>query len=97
MPYLPMEAFNSHLDGCTRCRNHPFNLCAVGAQLLERAAAPSNGEQARANVALYDRIFGAAYDDDKPRAAAPSPAAAASGAPADPLPAGAAPDSQEPF
>lgn len=28
------DDFHAHLDGCSRCRNNPFNLCAVGTKLL---------------------------------------------------------------
>lgn len=28
-------AFHAHLDACERCRTKPFDLCAVGARLLE--------------------------------------------------------------
>ncbi len=31
--------FHVHLDVCEQCANHPFELCSVGAQLLELAAA----------------------------------------------------------
>ncbi|HKY36487.1 MAG TPA: hypothetical protein VJN18_11145 [Polyangiaceae bacterium] len=36
------SAFDQHLEECAQCREHPFDLCAAGAQLLERAvvAAP---------------------------------------------------------
>lgn len=30
-------AFHDHLDSCQQCADHPFNLCAVGARLLESA------------------------------------------------------------
>ena len=28
------EGYHAHLDKCAQCRNHPFNLCPVGAKLL---------------------------------------------------------------
>lgn len=28
------DAFHAHLDECEQCREHPFNLCAVGESLL---------------------------------------------------------------
>jgi hypothetical protein len=31
-------AFHKHLDMCERCRNCPFNLCTVGAKLLQEGA-----------------------------------------------------------
>jgi hypothetical protein len=31
--------FHAHLDVCEQCANHPFELCKVGAELLELAAA----------------------------------------------------------
>lgn len=37
------DLFHSHLDLCSRCRNQPFNLCAVGAMLLR--ASLSEDEQ----------------------------------------------------
>lgn len=30
--------FHAHLDVCKQCANHPFELCKVGAELLELAA-----------------------------------------------------------
>jgi len=33
-----IDKFHSHLDACGQCRNHPFDLCAVGATLLKEAA-----------------------------------------------------------
>ncbi len=33
------NAFHVHLDRCQRCREQPFNLCPVGAQLLGAAVA----------------------------------------------------------
>lgn len=32
------EEFHAHLDRCERCSAQPFNLCAVGAALLQRSA-----------------------------------------------------------
>jgi hypothetical protein len=29
--------FHSHLDDCRQCREHPFDLCAVGNKLLTHA------------------------------------------------------------
>lgn len=33
-----IPAFHEHLDECAQCRNHPFDLCGVGATLLRLAA-----------------------------------------------------------
>lgn len=33
-----VELFHAHLDACTQCREHPFDLCSVGAPLLKAAA-----------------------------------------------------------
>ena len=30
--------FHKHLDICSQCRNHCFNLCPTGARLLKYAA-----------------------------------------------------------
>lgn len=30
-----IDAFHAHLDSCSRCRKHPFDLCPVGAPLLK--------------------------------------------------------------
>lgn len=30
-------AFHEHLDECEQCENQPFNLCPVGAKLLQEA------------------------------------------------------------
>lgn len=32
------ELFHAHLDTCTQCREHPLELCPVGAPLLKVAA-----------------------------------------------------------
>lgn len=32
-----LDVFHAHLDVCQRCREHPFNLCPVGAPLLMQA------------------------------------------------------------
>jgi hypothetical protein len=32
-----IDRFHKHLDVCARCRNEPFNLCAMGASLLRMA------------------------------------------------------------
>jgi len=32
------QGFHSHLEVCTRCANHPMDLCAVGARLLHGSA-----------------------------------------------------------
>jgi hypothetical protein len=31
---LITDVFHAHLDVCQRCREHPFSLCAIGADLL---------------------------------------------------------------
>jgi len=36
---LQPEQFHQHLDRCARCAQQPFNLCPVGALLLQRGAA----------------------------------------------------------
>lgn len=33
-----MKDFHAHLDECEQCRNHPFDLCGLGAVLLILAA-----------------------------------------------------------
>ena len=32
-----IENFHAHLDECSQCANQPFNLCAKGKELLEKA------------------------------------------------------------
>jgi hypothetical protein len=32
------DAFHAHLDGCKRCRTHPFGLCAIGQDLIQKIA-----------------------------------------------------------
>ena len=32
------DRFHAHLDQCTQCEQHPFNLCPVGQKLLEETA-----------------------------------------------------------
>lgn len=32
-----MSQFQAHLDECARCREHPFDLCKRGEELLVRA------------------------------------------------------------
>ncbi len=36
-----IKKFHSHLDVCTQCENHPFDLCPIGAKLLKDAATHS--------------------------------------------------------
>jgi hypothetical protein len=31
------QDFHEHLDRCLQCRNNPFDLCAMGNRLLEKA------------------------------------------------------------
>lgn len=33
-----IDKFHAHLDACEQCRNHPFDLCPLGAAYLEVAA-----------------------------------------------------------
>jgi len=37
------DRFFAHLDICSQCRNHPFDLCPTGARLLIEAATGSTG------------------------------------------------------
>lgn len=37
-----VDAFHTHLDVCKQCREHPFQLCPVGAVLLAAAASKEN-------------------------------------------------------
>ncbi len=37
-----IKKFHAHLDICSQCRNHCFDLCPIGALLLKEAA---TGEQ----------------------------------------------------
>lgn len=30
-----IDEFHNHLDKCQQCENNPFNLCQVGAKLME--------------------------------------------------------------
>lgn len=32
------DSFHAHLDTCPQCEKHPFDLCAIGAALIQRAA-----------------------------------------------------------
>jgi hypothetical protein len=34
----PIDDFHTHLDVCTQCREHPFDLCPRGVPLLKAAA-----------------------------------------------------------
>jgi hypothetical protein len=36
--FAAMQGFHSHLDVCEQCEGRPFNLCQVGAQLIQEAA-----------------------------------------------------------
>ncbi len=38
------DAFHKHLDDCRQCANHPFELCSVGAELLELAVTEDPAE-----------------------------------------------------
>lgn len=33
-----IKLFHAHLDVCTQCERHPFDLCFTGAKLLREAA-----------------------------------------------------------
>lgn len=33
-PMNPSDKFHKHLEGCKRCEENPFNLCAEGTELL---------------------------------------------------------------
>ena len=35
---MGIAEFHAHLDICSQCRDHPFNLCSAGAILLKEAA-----------------------------------------------------------
>lgn len=35
---MSANPFHQHLDVCTQCRNHPFNLCEEGVRLLRGSA-----------------------------------------------------------
>jgi len=39
--YDRIKRFHAHLDVCSQCRNHSFDLCQTGAQLLREAATGS--------------------------------------------------------
>ncbi len=44
------QAFYRHLDVCRQCREHPLDLCKLGAVLLPRAALePTKAESANTN------------------------------------------------
>lgn len=36
------NVFHKHLDVCAQCREHPFQLCTVGARLLRAVATPES-------------------------------------------------------
>ena len=48
---LPKEvlAFHGHLDECQRCREHPFDLCSVGAKKLKEAVTVQGNDLPRSN------------------------------------------------
>lgn len=37
-----MNKFDNHLDECSQCANHPFDLCEIGVKLLEETARELN-------------------------------------------------------
>ena len=41
--YERIDKFHAHLDICSQCEHHPFNLCSTGAQLLREAATGAKG------------------------------------------------------
>lgn len=47
---VSQQRFHAHLDKCQRCREHPFDLCVIGGELLRSAAldAPTNLDTPRA-------------------------------------------------
>jgi hypothetical protein len=47
------NVFHKHLDVCSQCEEHPFDLCREGARLLEVAGAKAAEElRSRAGVEL---------------------------------------------
>ena len=36
--YEKIHKFHAHLDVCSQCEHHPFDLCPIGARLLKEAA-----------------------------------------------------------
>jgi len=35
---VKVDKFYAHLDACAQCREHPFDLCGAGSNLLREAA-----------------------------------------------------------
>lgn len=46
----PVDKFHEHLDGCSQCRNHPFDLCCIGRILLHAAGQYAANELAKMEV-----------------------------------------------
>ena len=42
--YKRIDRFHAHLDVCSQCRNHCFELCPTGARLLKEAATGQSDE-----------------------------------------------------
>ena len=50
-----VDRFHAHLDACEQCREHPFDLCATGSELIQVAAR----EAAQATGKNFDDLLAA--------------------------------------
>jgi hypothetical protein len=50
----PIATFHRHLDVCAQCERNPFDLCTIGAQLIELAAKQAADEMTAAAVETDD-------------------------------------------
>jgi hypothetical protein len=41
-----IDKFHCHLDMCTQCEQHPFDLCPIGAALIKKAGSEAIEEMA---------------------------------------------------
>jgi len=45
--------FHSHLDGCERCRNNPFDLCEQGRTIMRKIREIVEGKRCEHGLMLY--------------------------------------------
>ena len=52
---MPGDLFHAHLDLCQQCREHPFDLCVIGANLLYAEATETETAVSRAFARAFER------------------------------------------
>jgi hypothetical protein len=52
--------FEAHLDACEQCRTQPFNLCPIGAPILQRAATEAANTRSPRNATCVHQFTASA-------------------------------------